>query len=98
MGRDGLPIRQILHLQFPGQGDYRVAADVTVSFSRFGGVAKAAGIAEGGNSIASSQPVESGRASATSDRSGLAAPAKAVVPDAAAVLAALGLVILIVVQ
>lgn len=32
---DGLPLRQILRLQFPAQNDHRVEAEVTVDFSRF---------------------------------------------------------------
>ncbi|MCZ7570230.1 MAG: thrombospondin type 3 repeat-containing protein [Ardenticatenaceae bacterium] len=34
---DGLPLRQILHLRFPDQKDYRVEAEVTVDFFAFGG-------------------------------------------------------------
>jgi hypothetical protein len=32
----GLPLRQILHLQFPEDGDQQVEADITVDFSGFG--------------------------------------------------------------
>jgi hypothetical protein len=36
VGEDGLPLRQILHLQFPEQHDEQVQAQMTVDFSRFG--------------------------------------------------------------
>ncbi len=33
---DGLPLRQIIHLEFPPQEDYRIVADITVDFSNYG--------------------------------------------------------------
>ncbi len=51
---DGLPRRQILHLEFPAQTDYRVAADITVDFSNFGGTTQ----------TASTTPSETGKISA----------------------------------
>ena len=36
VGADGLPLRQILHLQFPEQRDDRVEVQMVVDFSRFG--------------------------------------------------------------
>jgi hypothetical protein len=43
VGADGLPLRQIIHLQFPPRSDdHQIEADVTVDFSDFGdGVARA---------------------------------------------------------
>src|SRR5262245_14388443 len=35
---DGLPLRQVLHLQLPGQKDEQITAEVTVDFSEFGSV------------------------------------------------------------
>jgi len=36
VGEDGLPLRQILHLDFPDMDEERLQADVTVTFSGFG--------------------------------------------------------------
>lgn len=36
VGEDGLPLRQVLHLQFPEQNDETISAQMTISFSRFG--------------------------------------------------------------
>ncbi len=36
IGSNGLPLRQVLHIQFPEQDDEIVAADISVDFSHFG--------------------------------------------------------------
>jgi hypothetical protein len=44
VGRDGLPLRQVLDLSFPEQHDEHVDAHITVDFSQFGQVGGAVGV------------------------------------------------------
>ncbi|MGD8585523.1 MAG: hypothetical protein PVJ75_09245, partial [Chloroflexota bacterium] len=56
IGADGLPIRQLLTLNFPEDKGQTMSADITIDFSGFGATKSAAGLANNLSSVA--QPVQ----------------------------------------
>ncbi len=92
IGADCLPLRQILHLQFPPREDYRIEAEVAVDFSDFGAVSVAteqSGTAQGKGELRNSPPrvgEEPGEGSAHADSRSLAQVAAIVLMSAFALV------------